>query len=111
MHCSHLLQGKKSETPVRVLDLGSGKGGAARWLAKTYGCHVTCFNLGQKQNEFNKAKKADIMLGSVKQQEEVLEYRKDIVAHIAARELQGRAYLNWLSYFDDNCAEYYVQAP
>ena len=62
-------------------------------------------------NEFNKAKKADIMLGSVKQQEEVLEYRKDIVAHIAARELQGRAYLNWLSYFDDNCAEYYVQAP
>lgn len=42
--------------PIKVLDLGSGKGGAARWLAKTYGCHVTCFNLGEKQNEFNKNK-------------------------------------------------------
>ena len=51
------------------------------------------------------------MLNTVKQQDEVLEYRKDIVAHIAARELQGRAYLNWLSYFDDNAAEYYVKPP
>ena len=41
---------------VRVLDLGAGKGGAARYLAHTYGCHVTCFNLGEKQNAFNKAK-------------------------------------------------------
>lgn len=41
---------------IKVLDLGSGKGGAARWLAKTFGCHVTCFNLGEKQNEFNKSK-------------------------------------------------------
>jgi cyclopropane fatty-acyl-phospholipid synthase-like methyltransferase len=49
------LQGE-SNKGVRVLDLGSGKGGSARWLAKTYGCHVTCFNLGKKQNEFNKAK-------------------------------------------------------
>ena len=65
MHCSHLLQGKKSETPVRVLDLGSGKGGAARWLAKTYGCHVTCFNLGQKQNEFNKAKAVSDGIGAL----------------------------------------------
>lgn len=62
-------------------------------------------------NQFNTAKKADIMINTVKQQDEVLEYRKDIVAHIAARELQGRAYLNWLSYFDDNAAEFYVKVP
>jgi SAM-dependent methyltransferase len=49
------VQGGDGET-VKVLDLGAGKGGAARWLAKTYRCHVTCFNLGAKQNEFNKAK-------------------------------------------------------
>lgn len=41
---------------VRVLDLGSGKGGASRRLAKVYGCHVTCLNLGSRQNEFNKEK-------------------------------------------------------
>ena len=50
-----LLQVTEGEL-FKVLDLGSGKGGAARWLAKTYGCHVTCFNLGEKQNEFNKSK-------------------------------------------------------
>jgi sarcosine/dimethylglycine N-methyltransferase len=43
---------------ARVLDLGSGKGGAARLLAKRYGCHVTCLNLGSRQNEFNKIKAA-----------------------------------------------------
>jgi cyclopropane fatty-acyl-phospholipid synthase-like methyltransferase len=38
---------------VHVLDLGSGKGGASRYLASTYGCAVTCFNLGERQNAFN----------------------------------------------------------
>ena len=50
---------------VKVLDLGAGKGGAARWLAKTYGCHVTCFNLGEKQNEFNKAKAVEGGIGEL----------------------------------------------
>ena len=35
---------------VRVLDLGSGKGATARHLAGHFGCHVTCFNLGENQN-------------------------------------------------------------
>ncbi|KAI4087755.1 MAG: hypothetical protein LQ344_006574 [Seirophora lacunosa] len=39
----------------RVLDLGAGYGGTARWLAKTYGCKVTCLNLSAVQNERNKA--------------------------------------------------------
>ena len=38
------------QSGVRVLDLGSGKGAAARHLAEKYGCHVTCFNLGRNQN-------------------------------------------------------------
>lgn len=38
----------------RVLDLGSGYGGAARWLAKTYGCTVTCLNLSEVENERNR---------------------------------------------------------
>ncbi|MFC4003888.1 methyltransferase domain-containing protein [Prauserella oleivorans] len=39
---------------MKVLDLGSGYGGAARYLAKTYGCHVTCLNLSEVENERNR---------------------------------------------------------
>jgi sarcosine/dimethylglycine N-methyltransferase len=36
---------------TRVLDMGAGFGGAARWLAKTHGCQVTALNLSTVQNE------------------------------------------------------------
>ena len=36
-----------------VLDLGSGYGGAARYLAAKFGCKVTCLNLSDTQNERN----------------------------------------------------------
>ena len=39
---------------TRILDLGSGYGGSARYLAKTYGCHVTCLNLSPTQNSRNR---------------------------------------------------------
>lgn len=35
----------------RVLDMGAGFGGAARWLAKTHGCKVTALNLSTVQNQ------------------------------------------------------------
>ncbi|KAL8788915.1 MAG: hypothetical protein Q9213_001438 [Squamulea squamosa] len=38
---------------TRVLDLGAGYGGAARYLAKTYGCQVVSLNLSPVQNQRN----------------------------------------------------------
>ncbi|MCR4317060.1 MAG: methyltransferase domain-containing protein [Planctomycetes bacterium] len=35
----------------RVIDLGSGYGGAARFLARKFGCHVTALNLSAVQND------------------------------------------------------------
>ncbi|NEO31727.1 MAG: methyltransferase domain-containing protein [Symploca sp. SIO3C6] len=38
----------------RVIDLGAGYGGAARYLAKAYGCQVCCLNLSERQNQRNR---------------------------------------------------------
>lgn len=40
---------------TKVLDLGSGFGGAARALADRYGCHITCLNLSEVENDRNRA--------------------------------------------------------
>ena len=37
-----------------IIDVGSGYGGSARWLAKKYGCHVMCLNLSETQNIRNR---------------------------------------------------------
>ncbi len=39
---------------ARVVDLGSGFGGAARYLAKRFGCHVTCLNISEVENTRNR---------------------------------------------------------
>ena len=44
---------KKIDQNSRVIDLGAGYGGAARYLAKAYGCSVCCLNLSQLQNQRN----------------------------------------------------------
>ena len=47
------IAGKSVDT--RIIDIGAGYGGAARWLASQYGCHLTCLNLSEAQNERNRA--------------------------------------------------------
>jgi sarcosine/dimethylglycine N-methyltransferase len=42
---------KKIDSDTRVLDIGAGYGGAARYLAKTYGCKVVALNLSEVENE------------------------------------------------------------
>jgi sarcosine/dimethylglycine N-methyltransferase len=39
----------------RVLDLGAGYGGAARYLTRRFGCHVTALNLSEAENDRNRA--------------------------------------------------------
>lgn len=39
---------------TRILDIGAGYGGSARFLAKHFGCRVTCLNLSEVQNERNR---------------------------------------------------------
>jgi glycine/sarcosine/dimethylglycine N-methyltransferase len=61
------MAGKVEITPrIRILDIGSGYGGAARFLAKTYGCSVSCLNLSEVENarnvEFNRAAGLDQLI-------------------------------------------------
>jgi sarcosine/dimethylglycine N-methyltransferase len=54
---------------ARILDLGSGFGGGARFLAKTYGCYVTALNISEVENsrcgEINKAQGIDHLIDTV----------------------------------------------
>lgn len=46
----------------KVVDLGAGYGGAARWLATKYQCHVSCINLSETQNQRNRMLTAEANL-------------------------------------------------
>ncbi|MCB0395208.1 MAG: methyltransferase domain-containing protein [Flavobacteriales bacterium] len=47
-----------------VLDIGSGYGGAARYLSSRFKCTVTCLNLSEKENERNRKKNKEVGLGA-----------------------------------------------
>ncbi|MCI5083757.1 MAG: methyltransferase domain-containing protein [Saprospiraceae bacterium] len=41
---------------TKILDLGAGYGGAARYIASKFRCHITCLNLSQVENQRNREK-------------------------------------------------------
>ncbi|MGD8407486.1 MAG: methyltransferase domain-containing protein [Thiohalophilus sp.] len=47
----HMASKLKLDGNKKVLDIGAGYGGAARYLAKTFGCKVVALNLSEKENE------------------------------------------------------------
>ncbi|KAL8811901.1 MAG: hypothetical protein Q9223_001412 [Gallowayella weberi] len=49
-----LESGMTLDYKTRILDLGAGYGGAARFLAKKYECEVVCLNLSRVQNDRNR---------------------------------------------------------
>lgn len=51
-HMAGMLTGLSEQTSV--LDIGAGYGGAARYLARIFGCHVTALNLSEKENQRNR---------------------------------------------------------
>lgn len=53
---------KNPSPEIKILDVGAGYGGAARWLARKYGCHVTCLNLSEVQNDRNRKMNIDQQL-------------------------------------------------
>ncbi|MGQ3685672.1 MAG: SAM-dependent methyltransferase [Candidatus Loosdrechtia sp.] len=49
---------------ARVIDIGSGYGGSARYLAGRFGCQVVCLNLSEVQNQKNRQLTNDAGLDS-----------------------------------------------
>jgi len=47
------------DATTRILDLGAGYGGSARFLAERFGCRATCLNLSETQNDLNRKLTAD----------------------------------------------------
>jgi ubiquinone/menaquinone biosynthesis C-methylase UbiE len=50
------LIGDRVDKNTRVVDVGAGYGGTARYFAKKFGCPVDCLNLSEKENDLNKEK-------------------------------------------------------
>lgn len=51
---AHMAQRLELGAGTRVIDLGSGYGGSARYLAAEFGCQVTCLNLSEVENTRNR---------------------------------------------------------
>ena len=46
----------------KILDIGSGYGGTARFLAKKYKCTIDCLNISEQENERNRKKNKEVEL-------------------------------------------------
>lgn len=50
---------------TKILDIGAGYGGAARYLASGFQCKVSCLNLSEKQNKRNLKKNEEVGLSEL----------------------------------------------
>jgi len=63
---AHMAQRLRNLKPdARVLDIGSGYGGAARYLATKYKAQVTCLNLSRVENARNRQMSVEQGVGSL----------------------------------------------
>jgi ubiquinone/menaquinone biosynthesis C-methylase UbiE len=46
----------------KILDIGSGYGGSARFLVNQFNCHIDCLNISEEQNNRNRSKNIDLGL-------------------------------------------------
>lgn len=53
-YMSSLLEDDFSNEHTTILDIGSGYGGASRYLAEKFGCKVTSLNLSETQNRYHR---------------------------------------------------------
>lgn len=53
------------DSSYRILDLGAGYGGSARYLADGFGCRATCLNISETQNDLNRRLTADAGLSEL----------------------------------------------
>lgn len=51
---ARMAEGVPLSPNARVLDVGAGYGGSARYLSGTFGCQTVCLNLSEVQNERNR---------------------------------------------------------
>lgn len=63
--CEQMAQQVTLSPKVRVLDVGAGYGGSARYLARAHGCSVSCLNLSEVENERNRQKNAEAGLSDL----------------------------------------------
>ncbi len=52
---TELIKDRVNEN-TRVVDVGAGYGGTARYFADKFGCKVDCLNLSEKENDLNREK-------------------------------------------------------
>lgn len=62
-HMADLIGDLNADT--RILDMGAGYGGAARYLARNFGSRVVCLNLSEAQNETNRRLTRENELGDL----------------------------------------------
>ena len=53
---------KSIDHKTKILDIGAGYGGAARYLASKFKCHITCLNLSDVENKRNQMKNKSLNL-------------------------------------------------